>query len=196
MPVKKENTVEKIKMVLFAPQYEVNDSLTPKEKEILLRYRAGFTYQYENLCISEKELVEFLKNEFGIEKAQAYRDVINIKYLLGSVKNASKEWWRFFVNEKSKSIIAKAEKIKGANGLIPQIMALEKIGKFNKLDKDEVEQIDWDKIIPPDFVPTNDVSVLNPALYDPKIEERRKRLRAKYNNEKIEDIDFEEVKNG
>ena len=68
-------------------------------------------------------------------------------------------------------------------------MAFDKLAKYFKLDKDDEEPIPWDKLIPPDFELSDDVRVLDHKLHIPNLEEKRTRLREKYN--KAEDASYE-----
>jgi hypothetical protein len=70
------------------------------------------------------------------------------------------------------------------------IMAADKIGKYTMLDKDDSERMPWNEIVPPEFEASSDINVLNPKLFSPDIEERRKKLRAKYSG--AEDVEFTE----
>ena len=57
---------------------------------------------------------------------------------------------------------------------------LDKIGKYNKIDQNYTDSINWDDLPQPDQEPTNDIIVLNPKLFDPNIEAKRTALRAKF----------------
>lgn len=182
---KELTTFEKIEINLFKPISEQKITLSTKEEEIRKRYQLTFVYWNENPELSDKKIIAYMMQEFNIEKSQAYRDLPNIKYLLGNVRNASKEWHRHTVIEMCKEIY---EKARAKKNWIAMAMVVDKIGKYTMLDKDDQERLPWNEIVPPEFEASSDINILNPKLFSPDIEERRRKLRAKYNG--VEDVDF------
>ncbi len=72
---------------------------------------------------------------------------------------------------------------------IAMIMAADKFGKYTQLDKDEQERMPWNEIVPSYFEASADINLLNPKLFDPNIEEKRRKLRSKLSGE-IDDADY------
>ena len=179
MKIKKEiTTAEKIERNLFSdPGQQL--ILTPKEQEIQSRYKAIFTLWLNKPEMRESEIVKWVKKSYNLGDTSALRDVTNVKLILGNVRNASKEWQRYMVIDMLKRAfeIAKAQKD-------PKAMAIaaDKLGKYTKLDQDEGEPMPWDQIIPPTFEPTGNIEVLDASLVDSDIEEKRAKLRAKFNS--------------
>lgn len=190
MPHKELTTVEKIELQLFAPEGANKIKLTESENLIKERYKAVFVHWCAHFEMKDSQIVSYIMDTFTISKTQAYRDLPNIKYLLGNVRNASKEWFRHMVVEMSKEAYQGA-KVK--KNWMAMIMAADKIGKYTKLDKDEAEKMPWNEIVPPDFEPSTDVRILSESLYNPNIEARRAKLRAKYSGDTIQEVDFTEV---
>jgi hypothetical protein len=184
----KETSLERIANNLFKSKDEQIE-LTSAEQEIKKRLLSGYTQMLENPTETHSNLVNFLMNEFGISKSQAYRDIENIKYLLGNVKNASKEWYRHMVIEMCKKAYAIAESNQDAKGMA---LAADKIGKYTKLDKDEIEEIPWDELIPPDFEPSEDITLLKLEPIQNKKEYIARIMRKL--GENPQDIEYEEVK--
>lgn len=166
---------DKIQKALFSPPSKTL-VLTDKELEIKQRWEKAFTLWHANPHYSDKQIVRFLVNECGVKRSVAYTDLTHIKMLLGCVNTASKEWYRHMVIEMARSAFVMA-KAKGD----PKAMALaaDKIGKYAKLDKDEPEQLPWDEMIPPNFEPSPDITILG-LEQTPKMEEKRRKLRSKY----------------
>lgn len=184
--------LDKFHDVLFK-DFDEQEHLTPAEREQMKRYRAAFSQSLENPSISDTKLRDYLMNEFGISQTQAYFDIAQIRVLLGNVRNAGKEWVRYLVNETLKEAI---EKCKTAKKWKEVIAAADKLGKYNKLDKDDAIEIPWDEIIPVDIEPTSDVSVLKVKPLQNKEEEIRKMYEKYKGDIEIEDIGYEEVNNG
>lgn len=184
----KQTTLQKFNDVFFA---EIDDSkLSKDEKNMLTRYRAIFTLSLERPSIQDVELRDFLMNEYGISQTQAYRDIADIRTLLGNVQNAGKEWVRYMVNETLKKSIEDAKKM-GAKGIKLMIMAADKLGRYNRLDKDDTIEIPWEEIIPQSIEPTTDPTVLGIKPLDNK-EEAIRKMYEKYKEDiEIEDADYE-----
>lgn len=180
--------LDKFHDIFFADLDEKN--LTVDEKKMLCRYRALFTLSLERPSIPDIELRDFLMNEFGIGQTQAYRDIANIRTLLGNVQNAGKEWVRYMVNETMKKAIEDAKSM-GAKGIKLMIMAADKLGKYNRLDKDDSIEIPWEEILPQTIEPTTDPTVLGIKPLENK-EKAIRDMYEKYRDEiEIEDIDYE-----
>ncbi len=180
--------LEKFHNVLFVDFDETQ--LTLDEKEMLKRYRAIFTLTLENPSMTDTKLRDYLMEQFGVNMATAYRDLGNVRILLGNVQNAGKEWIRYIVNETLKKAIEDAKSM-GKNGIKLMIMAADKLGKYNRLDKEDATELPWDEIIPQQIEPTTDPTVLGIKPLKNKEEEIR-RMYEKYREEiEIEDINCE-----
>lgn len=192
MPYKEFTTLEKIEKNLFKKTGETDIPLSINEEEIKRRYQMTYVHWHDNPELRDKDIIDYLMATFKIEKSQAYRDLPNIIYLLGHVRNASKEWFRHTVVEMCKEAFVKA---RAKKNWIAMIMAADKIGKYTQLDKDEQERMPWNEIVPSDFEASADINLLNPKLFDPNIEEKRRKLRAKFSGE-IDDADYTMVTDG
>lgn len=190
----RKNNLDKFRDVLFTDlRDEKMKELTPVEREQLKRYRFCFTESLENPTIPDTQLRDFLMSEFNISESQAYRDIGNIRILLGNIRNAGKEWIRYLVNETLKDAI---EKAKDSGKIKEQILAADKLGKYNRLDKEDALEIPWDEIIPISVEPTSDPTVLKGVKPLKNKEEEIEKMYKKYKGEiEIEYTDYEEVKN-
>jgi hypothetical protein len=94
------------------------------------------------------------------------------------------------------NILEVIQKAKDKKDNIVWIMALDKLGKYAKLDKDDTDQIDFSLIIPPNFEPSDNVLLVEGAVKIENLPEYRKKLRKKFGVvEKIQDaqvIEFSE----
>jgi len=176
MPKKDITLADKIWITLYKKPDEVDITFTPGELEIKKMYEDVFAKWLDDPLIQDKDMLFYLENDHHRSRSQAYRDIVNIKSVLGNVKNATKEWHRFTVIETLKDAIKRAKAKKDYYGMI---MAADKLGKYTKLDKEEAEEIPWHEIIPPEFEPTDDVTVLGLEKI-PNLSERRKKLERKY----------------
>ena len=72
-------------------------------------------------------------------------------------------------------------------------MALDKLAKYNRLDKEDIAELPFDKIIPVDWETTSDVTVLGAKPIE-NLDAEIAKLYKKYMDDiEIEDIDYQEV---
>lgn len=187
--MKKDLTAfEKISHNLFRSQSETEIVLTKDEQVIKERYMLYVTKMLEDPLVTDMSMIIYIKGLAGIEKSQAYRDLANVRSIVGNIKNATKEWHKYMVIEGLKKAHQKASL---TGNIIAEIMALDKLGKYCKLDKEDEEVMPWDQIIPPEFEMSSDITVLDSKLAIKNVEERRIKLREKYNH--LSSTDFEEA---
>lgn len=181
--------LDKFRDVLFSDIKE-SDHLLPVEIDQLKRYRAAFHLSLETPFIADIKLRDFLVKEFKISESQAYRDIGNIRILLGNVRNAGKEWIRYLVNETLKGAITDAKKKKY---LKERIAAAGLLGKYNRLDKEDALEIPWDEIIPISIEPTSDPTVLKIKPLANKEEEIRKMYEKYKDDIELEYVEYEDL---
>ncbi|HNX87698.1 MAG TPA: hypothetical protein PKH58_01335 [Paludibacteraceae bacterium] len=189
-----KKNLDKFQAIMFDDLASL-DHLNQDEKDQLRRYRFAFTRLLDNPSMSDVTLRDELMSQFGIKQTQAYADISNLKIILPNIRNAGKEWIRYVVNEELKDAIAQCKSY-GGDKLKELILAIDKLAKYNKLDQNEGEEIDWDQIYPQPIEPTGDISVLGEIPMENKRETIEK-LITKFRNEiEIEDIECEDVSNG
>lgn len=184
---------DKLQLYLFDDNESLPEHLrfNDKELEIKKRYASVFSFWIEKPALSDKKIINFMISELALSKSQAYRDLPNIKVLLGNVRNANKEWHRY----KLISMLDKAYELAEKRGDVKaMILAADKLGKYTQLDKEDVQRIPYEEIVPQTFEPTGDISVLG---QDPihNLDERQRKLREKYGIKLGEDTPFEMLKN-
>lgn len=170
---------DKIQKSLFSDSEQDISDLSERDLEIRKRYMAAFTVWLENPTYTDKQLANYLKLNFKIENSQAYRDIGRLRVMLGNVRNAGKEWHRFTVIQMALKSYALAEKNNDAKAMA---VAAGVYGKYTRCDQLEAEDLPYDSIIPPDFEPSPDVTVLG-FKRDPNAEKKREKLRRKYMKE-------------
>lgn len=184
--------------------FRKDDSLTPKQKELLQRYEAAFTIWLDRPWMSDKEIRNFLTKRFGISLSQAYQDIKNLQFLFGKVRNASKEWYRYMANELIKEAIGELEDTDGDKDCVKsavllagaKIAAAEALVKINRLNKLDADPFDWDQLKLPEFEPTNDpveAGILTGTTRS-DLAEKIKKLEEKYSEViEIKDIPYEDI---
>ena len=185
----RKNNLDKFHDVLFK-DFDEMEHLLPVEQQQLKRYRAAFNLSLENPSTTDVKIRDFLMSEFGISEAQAYRDIGNIRVLLGNMQNSGKEWIRYLVNETLKEAI---DKCRTAKKWKEVILAAATLAKYNMLDKETAEQLPWEEIKPQDIEPTSDPTGI---IRVKKLENKEaviQKLKDKYLND-IEEIGYEDIK--
>lgn len=180
---------DRLQLHLFDDEHDMpaETIFSPYELEIRRRYMTVFTYWLEKPTLSDKKIIQFMITSLGLSKSQAYRDLPNIKLLLGNVRNAAKEWQRY----KLITMLDKAyEFAEAKKNPMAMIMAADKLGKYTNLDKEEGDRIPYDEIVPQSFEPTGDVSVLGITPL-PNLKERQRKLREKYGSTLIEEATYQ-----
>ena len=171
------------------PEMEA-ENLSPLIIERVKRLRAIFSYWQEFPTKTTREIVTHDMQLHKIKISQAYDDVHLCQLLLGNVHQATKEFYRWKINVDLDEDIRKA-RIKGD---FRAVAALEAVRvKNNRTDKDDEPELEFDKIIPQNFVPTDDPSVIGIKKI-PGLRDRIRRLEKKYSNGTIEDAEYVEVK--
>ena len=179
---------DKIQKSLFSNEDTDLSKLNPAELEIRTRYMGTFAVWLENPTYTDQQIVNFIIRTYGINKSQAYIDLSRLRVMLGSIRNAGKEWHRHTVTQMALKAYAIAEK---ANDAKAMAAAAGVLGKYTRLDQLEAEDLPWDSIIPPNFEPSPDVSILGFKV-DPNAEKKREKLRKKYMQD-IEDATLTDV---
>lgn len=185
-------TQEKIFSHLLKPIDSTTIYLTIEEQQLKKRWSSLYVKMMDNPFISNKDLVLFLTNGgFGafepVKKATAYNDINIVKSYLGDIKTASKSWIRHLVYEALMKAYHIASEKNDSNAITN---VADKLGKYFKLDKDDLDQMDWNQFPEPNFEPSANVSIigLNPIK---EYESRRKNLRKllKMNDSNIQDAE-------
>jgi hypothetical protein len=153
--------------------------LSEKDMESKRRIEAAFTFSLENPQVPDSEIVKHLKAVFNIEKSQAYWDINVAKTLLGSIKNAGKEWNRHIVIQTCLDAIQIAKKDKNA---MVMVMAADKIGKYTNCDKEDAEAFPWEKAMGFEMEITSDPKTLK-IKQNKDIEGLRKKLTKEFMTE-------------
>jgi len=81
-----------------------------------------------------------------------------------------------------------AEKADDSKGMA---MAADKLGKYTRCDQVDEDQLPWDQLIPPNFEPSTDISILG-FKHDPHLDEKTAKMKRKYMPE-AEDVEAEMV---
>ena len=152
--------------------------LTPREEEVRRRMMLCVSRRMDNPMLEDSELVDFLMSGCAgqtqpVSRSQAYRDISMVTRLVGNVQLAARQWYRYTIAEGAKRAYTMAMEQGDAKGAAA---ALDKLGKYTRADKED-ERPDFDRLIPPSFEPSDDITLLEGLRPIPDLEERRRHLR-------------------
>jgi hypothetical protein len=192
----KDKFLEKLHSFLFSGKDEQVENFTIDQQIVVVRYRGIISKWLSEPMLSDSMMVKFIMQNFDICENQAYKDISRIKILIGNVENASKDFQRYRATEMilkgyelASTALSQLE-IKQAQIMIK---AGEALGRIYMLDKNEIQRIPWEDIIPMELEPTTDISVIGRKPMK-NLEEVKSRLRKKYGAPV--DVPFEDVSDG
>ena len=186
MPRKDQNDIlDSFTKALENPKFK----LAPQSEVRLDRLKKIFTKWHGDPLLSDIQMRNYIMNEFGVSRDQAYSDLNLVVRLFGSAPKAEKEFMRMKANRLVDLAIAAARA-----GDEKQAKSLTKIAevivKTNQLDQPDGEDYQWDEIVPRDESFSVDPEVIGIAKV-PDIEEKSRRLLQQYTKE-IDNIDVDE----
>lgn len=155
----------------------------------LHRIRGLYAYWLQFPSKLDNDLVQYDMALFKVSRSHAYEDIHLVKVLLGNLQQTTKEFMRWKINKSIEQDITAARRA----GDLRSVASLTKVWVLNnRTDKDDEPDLEFDKIVPQNFEPTDDPTVLGIE----RIPDLRGKIRAlykKYSNTTIQDADFEEV---
>lgn len=183
-------TIDIAQKYLFADAQEMTDAGIPELiQQRLIRLRDMYNFWLSFPSKKDLEIVGELENRYKIGKSTAYEDVRIIKRVLGDLAKTTKDYHRYkFCNMIDESF-AMAKRMKDARAMAS---AANFYAKYTQLDKEDILDKGYDKIIVQPFEPTDDPTVLGIKAI-PNVRERIKKKIQQYWSDDIEDVDFEEV---
>lgn len=156
----------------------------------LHRIHGMYAYWLQFPSKVDNDLVQYDMAMFKVSRSLAYEDLHLVKVLLGNLQQTTKEFMRWKINKSLEQDIAAARRA----GDFRSVAALSKVlVANNRTDKDDEPDLEFDKIVPQNFEPTDDPTVLGIE----RIPDLRGKIRAlykRYSNTMIQDADFEEIK--
>lgn len=151
-----------------------------------LRELAAYWRSYPST--NQKELVSRCMQLFKVEQSQAYDDIHMLKVLIGNLEATTKEFARWRVNQ----MIEEDRLAARRDGDWRAVASMQKNYILNnQTDKPDTPDLAFEKIVPQQFEPTDDPSVL--GIKAPKnLRARRDKLIRQYSRDD-EYSDYEEL---
>ncbi len=175
---------------LFADADKMRQAGLPEATQRhLIRLRDIYNYWLQFPLTKDRDLVTHIRSAYQLQPSQAYADLRLVKALLGDLQKSTKEYHRYRFIE---MINAAYEMARVNRDTKSMVAAADKYAKYTQLDKEDLVDRGFDKIMIQPFKPTDDPSVagFKPV---PNIREKIQKKIASYWNEEIEDVDYEPV---
>lgn len=155
----------------------------------LLRLRDIYNYWLQFPNTKDRELALYIKTKYELQPSQTYADIRVVKALIGDLQKASKEYHRWRFIEMCNQAYEMARVNRDAKAMVA---AADKYAKYTQLDKEDLVDRGFDKIMIQPFKPTDDPSVAGFKPI-PNIRERIQKKIASYWSEEVEDVEIEDV---
>lgn len=182
------STIEYGQQYLFANVAEMQEAGVPDIiQQRLIRLRDMYNIWLNNPSMKDAQIVRRLMEQYGIAKTAAYEDVRIIKFLLGDLNKATKDYHRYRFIQRNEETYSLAKSIKDARAMAA---ADNHYGKYMQLNIPDEEDYGYDKIVVQPFIPTTDPTVIGLKPI-PNIREKIAKKLKQYIDEDIQDIEFE-----
>lgn len=186
MPV---NIDEYAKLVVLNDDELREQRVSTLVMERLHRIRGMYAYWLQFPGKFDQEIVNYDMQVFGVKRAQAYDDLHLVQLLLGNIKQASKEFMRWKINRDLEEDLKAARRA----GDFRSVAAIEKNRILNnRTDKDDEMELEFEKIVPQQFEPTDDPTVLGIAKV-PDLRGKIRQIIKKYSENNMQYADYEEI---
>lgn len=184
------NIDEYSKLVVLDDNELQQQNVAVSVRERLQRLRGIYAYWLQFPSKLDKEIVDYDMKKFKVGRAQAYDDLHLTQILMGNLQQTSKEFMRWKINRDLEEDLRLARQ----RGDMRAAASIEKNRIMNNCtDKDDEPELEFDKIVPQQFEMTDDPTVIGIQKV-PGLRDRIRKLEKKYGDMKIEDADYEEIK--
>lgn len=186
----RKSFLERLCTHFYDNEDELPNNFNVLEVERILRLRELDRHIVRNPMREDKEHVDWLISRYKIKERQAYYDLRDLKDAIGIAFSFNKESERRELTQGLRRNMAIAEE----KGDFSAYARLAKIYKdIGRLDKDDPERVN-PNLAPMSIAPTDDVTVLGlPALEEDE-EAIKLRLRAKFDKQFAQEVEFEDVR--
>lgn len=158
--------------------------------ERIHRLRGLYAYWLQFPQKFDQDIVQYDMAMFKVGKSQAYDDLHLVRLILGNLQQASKDFMRWKINQDLEQDLKAARRA----GDHRSVAAIEKNRILNnRTNKEDELELEFDKIIPQQFVPVDDPTVLGIKRL-PDLRNRIRELVKKYSDNSVQFAEYEELK--
>ena len=184
-------TIDICRTDLFTDKAELLEKYDAGRVQHLIRLRDMYTWVLENPSLPERQFIQRFQKQYGLSLARLYADLGIIKTLIPLIAEKSKDYYRWKVSQVLEEVIEKARETKD---LKTMERAATSLGKLNRVDEPDPENIPYEDIVPAPFVLSADPRDAGLTPMKNK-EERLKKLYRdlRLAHPDVEDIEYEEA---
>lgn len=122
-------------------------------RQRLLRLRDMYSYWLRNPKLGDRHILAEIKRRNGLADTQAYEDLRLLKLCLGNLQQMTRDWYQYLFITRCEEGFQMARD-KGDAGAFAKVLA--SLGKFTRLDHEQLAGPDYSQIIPQQFELTSD----------------------------------------
>ena len=142
---------------LFASEEEMQKAHVPTDvRQRLLRLRDMYSYWLRNPKLGDRHILAEIKRRNGLADTQAYEDLRLLKLCLGNLQQMTRDWYQYLFITRCEEGFQMARD-KGDAGAFAKVLA--SLGKFTRLDHEQLAGPDYSQIIPQQFELMSDPTI-------------------------------------
>lgn len=150
--------IDKVHRFLFATEEEMSRARLRKDfVGRLLRLRAIYTYWNTHPHLAERDIVRHIRERWELGMSIAYEDVRIIKICLGNLNQCTQDYYRWLFLARTEEAFQMARDAGDSRAFA---VALNALGKYTQLDKEQAERPDYSAIVPQTFEITTDPTAI------------------------------------
>lgn len=181
--------IETAKAHLFSSVDEMDRcGLQKNVQERLLRLRDIYNFWLKFPETKDAGIVHEIMRRYGVSRQTSYEDLRLIKSLLGELSKTTKDFHRYRFLQYIEQTFEVAKRRNDAKAMAAASAAY---GKFTRLDKEDAQEMGYDKIIPQSFEITDNPEVLGFKKI-PEVKEKINKLIREMGQD-IQDVEYEDV---
>ena len=182
-------TIDLARQEMFTPREELEKRFSPERVEHLIRLRDMYNFFLNDPAGRARNFVDKFRAKYNISQSMAYADLALVKQLLPALAPASREFHRKQVSE---MLLETYNMAKARKDVKAMALAAKELGKVNRVDLDDENELPYELIVVQPFSPSLDPTLIGLKRID-NLEEVKARLRKQLaaDNPDIEDIDYE-----
>ena len=175
--------LDNIQRYLLAPEDELErDGVIPPVRERVMRLRDIYFQWLKRPEMGDAEIVALIRERYGIRQSQAYEDCAVLKVCIGNLQHATRQWYQWLFVQRCEEGFRMAREKNDANSFAKVLSAL---GKYTRLDREELSLPDYSQIVPLQLEITTDPTVAGFERI-PDLKERYNRLMKLYAADAVE----------
>lgn len=185
--------LDNIQRYLLAPEDELErDGVMPQVRERVMRLRDIYFQWLKRPQMGDADIVGLIREQYGIRQSQAYEDCAVLKVCIGNLQHATRQWYQWLFVQRCEEGFRMARKKNDANSFAKVLSAL---GKYTRLDREELSMPDYSQIVPLQLEITTDPTVAGFERI-PNLKERYNQLMKLYAADAVEVEDGEAGESG